>query len=69
MHRKGKIFLDVSEDIVTFEGEIKLLIHRIESGKIADFLALNAFAEEIEIYLRCIHQIFLEHLITSLRVG
>jgi len=44
------------------------VIHPIESEKIAAFLALNAFAE-VEIYLRCIRQIFLERLTTFLRVG
>jgi len=33
------------------------------------FLALKAFAEEVEICLRCIRQIFLERLTTSLRDG
>jgi len=50
-------------------GKIQLCIHRTESGKIAAVQALNSFAEEVEIDLRCIRQIFLERLITSLRVG
>jgi len=43
---KNKIFLDVStvQDIVAFNGKIQLWIYRIESGKIAAFLALNAIA-------------------------
>jgi len=57
------------QDIVTLNGKIQLSIHRIESGKIAAFLALNAFAEEVEIDLCCTGQIFLERLTTSLRVG
>jgi len=64
--KADKTFLDVSENIVAFEIKIKLLIHRMESGKIAAFLVLNAFAEEVEIYWRCIRQIFLEHLTTFL---
>ena len=46
---------------------MQLWIHRIESGKIVAFQALNSFAEEVEIDLRCIGQIFLERLTTSLR--
>ena len=48
--KADKTFLDVSENIVAFEIKIKLLIHRMESGKIAAFLVLNAFAEEVEIW-------------------
>jgi len=67
---KSKIFSDVStvQDIVAFNGKIQLWIYRIESGKVAAFLALNAFAEEIEIGMCCTRQIFLELLTTSLRV-
>jgi len=67
---KSKIFLDVStvQEIVAFNGKIQLWIYRIESGKIAAFLALNAFAEEIEIDLCCTPQIFLARITTSLRV-
>jgi len=67
---KSKIFLDVStvQEIVAFNGKIQLWIYRIESEKIAAFLALNAIAEEIEIDLCCTRQIFLERLTTSLRV-
>jgi len=36
-----------------------LWIHRIERGRISAFLALNAFAEEVEIDLLCICHIFL----------
>jgi len=46
-----------------------LWIHRIKSGKIAAFLTLNAFAEEIEIYLGCNRPSFFERFITHLRVG
>ena len=46
-----------------------LWIRRIESGKLAAFLALNLFAEEVEIDFRCIRQIFLERIITFLRIG
>jgi len=35
-------------------------------GKIVVFLTLNAFAEEVEIHLRCMRQIFLQRLITFL---
>jgi len=45
-----------------------LWIHRIE-GKISASLGLNAFAEEVQIDLRCIRQIFFERLNTSLQVG
>ena len=48
MQGKDKMFLDVSEDDVAFESKIKLT---------ADFLTLNAFAEEVEIGVLCIHQI------------
>ena len=67
---KNKMFSDVStvQDIVAFNGKIQLWIYRIESGKIAAFLALNAIAEEIEIDLCCTRQIFLELLNTHLRV-
>ena len=56
------------QEIVAFNGKIQLWIYRIESEKIAAFLALNAIAEEIEIDLSCTRQIFLERLTTSLRV-
>jgi len=46
-----------------------LWIHRIENGRISAFVELNSFAEEVEIDLRCICQIFLERLTTSLRGG
>jgi len=67
---KSKIFLDVStvQEIVAFNGKIQLWIYRIESGKIAAFLAWNAIAEEVEIDLCCTRQIFLESPTTSLRV-
>jgi len=56
------------QEIVAFNGKIQLWIYLIESGKIAAFLVLNAFAEEMEIDLCCTRQIFLERLTTSLRV-
>ena len=57
-HVKGKILLDASE-ASSFKIWIQLWIHRIENGRISAFLALNAFAEEVEIDLLCICQIFL----------
>jgi len=56
------------QDIIAISDKIQLWIYRIESGKIAAFLALNAVAEEIEIDLCCTRQIFLERLTTSLRI-
>jgi len=38
----------------------------MESGKRAAFLIVNAFEEVVEIRLRCIRQIFFEHLTTIL---
>jgi len=35
-----------------FKSKIQLWIHRIENGRISAFLALNAFAEEVEIDFR-----------------
>ena len=55
------------QDIVSYKHKTQLRIYRIENGKRSAFLALNAFAEELEIDLRCTRQIFLEHLTTSLR--
>jgi len=57
------------QDIITFKCKIQLLIHRIVNVRLSAFLASNAFAEEVEIDLRCIRQIFLERLTTSLRDG
>ena len=57
-HGKCKILLDVSETS-SFKIKTQLRIHRIENGRISAFLALKAFAEEIEIDLLCICQIFL----------
>ena len=68
-HGKGKILLDVFETSSRFKRKIQLRIHRIVNGRIPAFLTLKAFAEEIEIDLRCIRQIFLESLTTSLRDG
>jgi len=71
MQGKGKIFLDVCtvQDIVAFTGKIHLWIQRLESGKIAAFLALSAFAKEVEIDLRCTRQTSLKRLTTPLRDG
>jgi len=54
-------------DIVSYKHKTQLWIYRIENGKRSVSVALNAFAKEIEIDLRCTRQIFLEHLTTSLR--
>ena len=43
----------------SFKRKIHLWIHRNENGRISAFLASNAFAEEVEIDLLCICQIFL----------
>ena len=43
MQGKDKIFLDVSEDITAFKARLELYMLRMEHGKIAAFLALNAF--------------------------
>ena len=66
MQGKGKILLDVSE--TSSRINIRHSCGSIELKMEKDlFLALNAFAEEISIDLRCTRQIFLEHLTTSLR--
>jgi len=59
----------VPETSSRFEGKIQFWIYRIENEKIVAFLALNAFAEEVEIDLHFVRQIFLERLSTSLLVG
>jgi len=64
MQGKDKIFLHVWEDNVA--PKTKLQIHWMESGKGAAFLIVNAFEEVVEIRLRCIRQIFFEHLTTIL---
>ena len=68
MQGKDEIFLDVSEDIITFKARMELYMHQMEHGKIAAFLALNTFVEEEEFNLHNICQIFLEHL-SSFQVG
>ena len=61
MQGKGKIYLDVSEDVIAFKARMELYMNRMEHGKIAAFPALNAFVEEeFNLYNNC--QIFLEHL-------
>ena len=45
MQGRNKTFLDVSEDDISFKAEVKLWMHRLESGNIAAFPALNAFLE------------------------
>jgi len=67
--RIDKILLDMTKTLSRFKGKIQLWVYRIESGKIAAFLASNAFADEVEIDLRCIRQICLENLTASLRPG
>ena len=64
MQGKQRIFLDVAESIDTFKAKIKLWMHRMETGKLVAFPALNLFVEEKNIYLRGICSIFLEHLTT-----
>ena len=68
-HGKGKILSDESE--ISSRLKVKYSYGSIElkNGRISTFLALNAFAKEVEIDLRCIRQIFLERLNTSLRDG
>ena len=61
----GKTLLVVSETSSRLK---QLRIHRIENERMSAFLAWNAFAEEVEIDLLCIRQIFLERLITSLQM-
>jgi len=61
MQGKEKTFLDVSEGIDAFKAKIKLWIHRMESGKLAAFPALNVSVEK-NIDLSGIRRIFLEHL-------
>ena len=46
MQGKIKIFLDISQDIISFKAKVKLRIHRKENAKITAFPALNAFLEE-----------------------
>ena len=62
MQGKDKIFLDVSEDIITFKAKMELWMHRMEQGKIAAFPALNSFVEEEEFNLDSVREIFLDHL-------
>ena len=62
MQGKDKIFLDVSEDITAFKARLELYMLQMEHGKIATFLALNAFVEEEEFNLQSICRIFLEHI-------
>ena len=57
-HVKCKTLLDMSETS-SFKSKIQQWIHRIENGWICAFLAVNAFAEKVEIYWLCICQIFL----------
>ena len=61
MQGKEKIFFDISEGIDAFKVKIKLWMHRMESGKLAAFPALNLFVYKKNIDLRSISQIFLEH--------
>ena len=43
MQGKDKNFLDVSEGIDAFKDKIELWMHRMKSGKLAAFPALNLF--------------------------
>ena len=66
MQGRNKIFLDVLEDIVSFQAKMKLRMHRMQGGRIAAFPALNAFVEEEEFDIKSICGIFLEHLTSFL---
>jgi len=50
-------------DIVAFKSKIHLWINRIENGRISAFLPLSSFAEEVEVDLLCICQLFLSTLL------
>ena len=60
MQGRNKIFLDVLEDIVSFQAKIKLWMHRMEGGRIAAFPALNAFVEG-EFDIKSVCGIFHDH--------
>jgi len=64
MQGKEKVFLDVSESIDAFKIKKGLWMHRMKSGKLAAFPALNLFVKEKGINLHGIRPIFLEHLNT-----
>ena len=61
MQGRIKIFLDISQDIISFKVKVKLRILRMENGKIAVFPA-DAFLEENEFDLKNICGIFLVRL-------
>jgi len=65
----GKLFLDVSKTSSRLNIKHSCGSIEFESEKIAVFMALNAFAAEVEIDLRCVRQIFLDRLTTSLLVA
>ena len=60
MQGRNKIFLDVMEDLISFQAKMKLWMHQIEGGRIAAFPASNAFVEE-EFDIKNVCGIFLEH--------
>ena len=64
IQEKQRIFLDVAESFNAFKAKMKLQMHRMETGKLAAFPALNLFVEEKNIDLRGICPIFFEHLTT-----
>ena len=59
---RGKIQLDVMEDIEAFKGKICLWRNRMERGRIASFPDLNEFLESSVIQLSDISPVFIEHL-------
>ena len=59
---RGKIQLDVMEDIEAFKGKICLWRNRMERGRIASFPDLNEFLEPSVIQLSDISPVFIEHL-------
>ena len=63
MQGKEKIFLDISEGIDAFKAKIKLWMHRMESGKLAAFPALNYLFRRKILICEAFHESFLSTLV------